>query len=156
MPLGQFHLGGGLWQLVADGADEDDDLDLVGLAGMIGTLTCNIPITKAVSIDGGLLVIPQRTIVVQADGTFKERLQSGELASATGIDLLADDPALELDDDGHVQWTISFSPLLVGSQMVRLASWTFDAPAPGWEWTIDELAPTLQVGAAQIIKGDSA
>ena len=156
MPLGQFHLGGGLWQLVADGADEDDDLDLVGLAGMIGTLTCNIPITKAVSIDGGLLVIPQRTIVVQADGTFKERLQSGELASATGIDLLADDPALELDDDGHVQWTISFSPLLVGSQMVRLASWTFDAPAPGWEGTIDELAPTLQVGAAQIIKGDSA
>lgn len=156
MSLGNFHVGGGLWQILSDGADENSDLDYVGLAGLTMTFTSNIPITKTVAVEGGLLIVPQRTVVVQSDGTFKERLPSGEMAATAGIDLLANDPELELEGGGQVQWTVTSNSILVGSQMVKLQPWTFDAPAPGWEGTIDELAPTLQVGVTQIIKGDSA
>lgn len=156
MALGNFHVGGGLWQILSDGADENTDLDYVGLAGLTMTFTSNIPITKTVAVEGGLLIVPQRTVVVQSDGTFKERLPSGEMAATAGIDLLANDPELELEDDGQVQWTVTSNSILVGSQMVKLQPWTFDAPAPGWEGTIDELAPVLSVSVTQIIKGDSA
>jgi hypothetical protein len=134
---GEFTLTGAAWKLVADGDDGGSEEDLEALTTMTeGKFICNIPPNVAVPIPGGVMFVDTRPFTVLDDG------QISEDGSTAGLTLLANDP-----DNGieGVQWTIRPGKVLIGGRVRSLRSWTFDAPGPGDEISLENLTPTASV-----------
>jgi hypothetical protein len=136
---GEFTVTGFAKQRVADGSDIGEGEDQPSLTGLTGTFVCNIPRNKPVPVPGGLLYLPPRPWVIDSAGQFREVLPDGSTSTNVGITLTANDPAFELTDP--LQWQFKPNRFTLGGSTFRLASWWFDAPAPGWVGSIDALTP---------------
>jgi hypothetical protein len=139
---GEFHLTGAIDQFMLGSPTAEQ---LAALTGLTITLKSNILPSQGIPTSGGLFYVPQRTVTVLSSG------QISEDGVNNGIMLLADDPALGLAN--AVQWTVVPGRALLGGKQIRLASWTFQAPAPGVARTLDQLAPVPPIGAVGITRG---
>jgi hypothetical protein len=151
--LGQFHLDGGIWQLVADSDDVGSGLDYTGVEGLLLKIICNITLDQPIPVEGGLTYVAPRTVKVLADGTFREVFPDGSVATTSGIDLLA-----AIDDlfQDPVQWTVVAvsDSIKVGGVRFKPRAWTFNAPEDGWSGTLEELMPAASVNGVLLTRGE--
>jgi hypothetical protein len=138
---GEFHLSGFSNQLTMGSPTAEQ---LAALVGLEIVLKSNIPRGQAIPTSGGLFYVPQRTVTVLPSGQISEN------GTDNGIMLLADDPALGLDNP--VQWDVIPGRVSLGGRSIKLASWTFTAPAPGVSRTLDQLAPVPNITAVPVGK----
>jgi lysophospholipase L1-like esterase len=136
---GEFTLTGSVTQRLADGSDGGTVEDLAALVGLTGQFVSNIPAGKPIPVDGGVMYVPPRDWIVDSGGQLREVLPDGSTSTNVGITLTANDPTFELTNP--LQWKVAPGRFTLGGRTFRLASWWFDAPAPGWTGTIDELTP---------------
>jgi hypothetical protein len=132
---GDFLLTGSVTQLIGSTISAEQ---LAALAGTEIGFTSNLPRNKAIPIPGGVMYVPARTAVVMSNGQLSEN------GVDAGIRLLADDPALGLANP--VQWTIDPARVTLAGKPVNLAKWTFNAPAPGDDTSLEDLTPVPAVG----------
>ncbi|MEW5810253.1 MAG: hypothetical protein AB1925_12445 [Actinomycetota bacterium] len=149
---GEFHFTGTAAQLLADGADPGNTQDEVALTGLRGQFIPNIARNKPIPYNGGLLWIPPRSFVIGDDGQFYEVLVDGSTAATPGITLTANDPDFDLSDP--LQWRCVLDVYALGGRVIKLASWWFNAPEPGWTGTIAELTPVPGVGQTGTSRGE--
>lgn len=148
---GEFHFTGTAAQLVADGADSGTAQDELALSGLRGQFVPNTPRNKPIPYDGGLLWLTPRDFTVGQDGQFYEVLADGTTSATPGITLTANDPDFELSDP--LQWRCVLDVYALGGRVIKLASWWFDAPQPGWAGTIAELTPVPGISQTGSIRG---
>lgn len=97
------------------------------LAGARLTLKSNIARGDMLVIDGGLELIDEVTLLLDEDG---------KINGDTGVELLADDPALGLENT--LQWRVSISGAKSQGFSRSVASWWIDAGADGATVSLDE------------------
>jgi Carbohydrate esterase, sialic acid-specific acetylesterase len=136
---GEMHITGFMRTLSADSGDGGTTQDETPLVGLTGSFIPNIGRTKPVPFGGGLYWLKPRDWVIGEDGQFYEILDDGSTAASPGITLTANDPGFELTQ--QLQWRCVPNTFTLGGRSLRLASWWFNAEAPGWTGTIDELTP---------------
>lgn len=122
---------------------EDGALTSEKLAGLKGTLTPNIMNGQFLLVDGGQRWIDTVPFQLDADG---------KLNGDDGIELLANDPSLDLEKP--IQWTIAFDKTFrVNGFTKQFAKWTFVAPNAGETTGLHELAHATGFSATTVTRG---
>ncbi|MEZ0355494.1 hypothetical protein [Mycobacterium sp. SA01] len=113
--------GDGLSQLVGT--------ERTALAGALLEFTCGLTPGELLAIDDGLDIVDTVRVTLDADGKI-----NGDL----GIELLADDPALNLADP--LQWRVKISNAKVRGVPKTIAAWSFFAGSDGDSLVLAEVS----------------
>lgn len=127
-PLFTLVVGDGLGAHI--GADEEFFENATAI------LTPSIRDGDVVPVDGKLRTVPAVTVVLDADG---------KINGDSGVDLLADDPSLGLDNP--LQWTVSFKRARAQGFARHVKEWTITAGTDGSTVDLAEVPPVVGVAA---------
>lgn len=120
-------------------------IDTESLEGLEVTFTSNILAGQLLLADDGLRWVEPVVVTLDADG---------KINGDDGVELLANDSELHLEDDSPLEWTISFDQKfrLEGFRR-QFTSWTFIAPDAGTTKGLDELSHVTGVSATNVTRG---
>lgn len=120
-PIFTLTAGEGLHQLVG--------VERTALAGAVLEFTCNLTPGELLALDGGLDIVD--TVRVKLDN-------DGKINGDTGVDLLADDPSLNLEHP--LQWRVKITGAKANGFPKAVTAWSFEAPGDGETAALDSLA----------------